>query len=82
MSESLAKSIIRLGGLILIVQGLVGLGGFFFVIIQSRNLGRSSGFGLENVAFSAVPLLVPFFVGFAVLFASGFLANFVATKKA
>lgn len=80
MSKHLANCLVRIGGLILIIQALLTMGTGLFAVVQSHVSSRSIGMELGDIAWLFFPTLVPFFAGFILLKTSGFLSSIIVQE--
>ena len=80
MSKHLANCLVRIGGLILIVQALLAMGTGLFAVVQSHVSSRTIGMELGDIAWLFFPTLVPFFGGFILLKTSGFIASLIVQE--
>jgi len=80
MSKHLANCLVRIGGLILIVQALLAMGNGLFTVVQSHVSSRSVGMEFGDIAWFFFPTLVPFFGGFILLKTSGFFASLIVQE--
>ncbi len=81
MSKHLANSLVRIGGLILLLQALLTIGSGFFLVIKSHLSSRSIGMELGDIAWLLFPTLVPLFAGFILLRTSGFFASIITQEN-